>query len=70
MAQIMRRISNSLNGARDLISSAGGNLKKRKIVFILFNMFMENSARMMYLYIKETKKYESLNINAAHMVFL
>ena len=35
MAQIMRRISNSLNGARDLISSAGGNLKKGKMIFSL-----------------------------------
>ena len=46
MAQIMRRISNSLNGARDLISSAGGNLKKEKMIFILF-MFMEKSGKMM-----------------------
>ena len=44
MAQIMRRISNSLNGARDLISSAGGNLKKGSRILISFS-FMENSGK-------------------------
>lgn len=31
MAQMMSRISNSLKGARDLISSAGGSLKNKMI---------------------------------------